>query len=637
MLAALSNLCNLEIYVRYVDQSEFVEYCLISNITEEIINMERKKWMNVDRFTAGAKLNELKSRALSVSVTAFTWSHLFKIGNLEVCVLLVGHMNGDITVWKINSHPINSKEPTKPHYLGKYSTHLKKITTMYWHQTTEFGGGLCFADLDGKMSILHVSQLNQEEANMDKELSFWGEADKVLVERITVMIYDNRTYILMVKRNHLIIYGISDSGNVFGQNIRNVGNLYIAGIYHFNNIILAMTMSGLIKEYTLSVSGERITLEEKTIPLKVDMSRQRIHGFFFSKNMVLFGLLAYPCQLSSFRKSKSFVNIFLFHNSLINPFQVLWHNESGSLRDYWDCFEALRLICLKDKRFPWLGLPHDLNYDDLSLLQLKTLRLLARLSEMVFNLVPVIRKYDIKPYIILHYLVQIKLIVNRMNKLFELRNSGENLSVFQMRSIDVQNFFLKEMVVKNILAKANVGKNFVSEIRHVMSIANELRYPPMIIGPLCLPPHADTRCSVSMMPILLVPVYKCPFCKVFAHEEIAKEEDVMMCPYCDVPMEKRDRNEIEECLKQAQKDYNLDSEEVKSVCFDDCLKEDISFSDVEENTSEYVIFSDSEDESNEKESKLRTLYLRMRDMSLEDIIQCDSECDEENNCLYSDF
>lgn len=139
-----------------------------------------------------------------------------------------------------------------------------------------------------------------------------------------------------------------------------------------------------------------------------------------------------------------------------------------------------RLLCLKDKRFPWLGIPPDLDYDNLSLLQLKTLRWLAKLSELVFSMVPVVKNYDIKPYIILHYLVQIKLIVKRLNSLLHLKQSGVELSVFQMHSIDIQNFFLKEMVVKNILAKANVGTNFISQIKQVMRVANELQYPTML-------------------------------------------------------------------------------------------------------------------------------------------------------------
>ncbi|KAJ8985117.1 hypothetical protein NQ317_012767 [Molorchus minor] len=119
------------------------------------------------------------------------------------------------------------------------------------------------------------------------------------------------------------------------------------------------------------------------------------------------------------------------------------------------------------------------------------------------------------------------------------------------------------------------------------------------------------------MPIFLVPTYKCPFCKVLAHKEIEKEEDVIYCPYCDVPMEVRDVNE--NVLKDSRE------EEVKSVCFDDCLKDDSGSSDIEENISDFVILSDSEDESNESGNRLRTLYARMADMSLEEIIRTESE------------
>lgn len=138
------------------------------------------------------------------------------------------------------------------------------------------------------------------------------------------------------------------------------------------------------------------------------------------------------------------------------------------------------MICLKEKRFPWIGLPSNLNHDDLSLLQLKTLRLIAKLSENVFSVVPRVQYYNIKPFILLHYLLEIKLIIARMKKLFSLKSSGKELSLFQMRSLDIQNFFLKEMVLKNILPKVNVGLNVVKELTEVMEIANELHYPDMM-------------------------------------------------------------------------------------------------------------------------------------------------------------
>lgn len=142
--------------------------------------------------------------------------------------------------------------------------------------------------------------------------------------------------------------------------------------------------------------------------------------------------------------------------------------------------QFFRLICLKEKRFPWIGLPSDLNHDDLSLLQLKTLRIIAKLSENVFNVVPRVQHYNIKPFILLHYLVEIKLVMARMKKLFSLVSNGKELSLFQMRSLDIQNFFLKEMVLKNVLPKMNVGSKIVSEMAEVIEIANELEYPDMM-------------------------------------------------------------------------------------------------------------------------------------------------------------
>ncbi|KAG5871674.1 hypothetical protein JTB14_007357 [Gonioctena quinquepunctata] len=477
VLAVLTNLHSLEVYMKYLDENEVTQYRLISNISQEIIDVERSKWVNPTKFAIRNKLDEFKKRVASVAPTAFTWSHLLKRGGKQYSVIFVSVLNGDITSWAILEKDMNPEVILKPLYLGRYRTLLGRITTMYWHETNEYEGALFYANSDGRMNVLHVSNLDQNEVKFDEERLLWTEPDKVAIEKITVMIHDSKTFIVAAKQRVLIIYGVNENGDFFDCKCASIDNYYITGIHHFDNIILALSLTGTLTQLTVSVEENVILLDEKVIPLKFDTIKYRTHGFFFTKNMVMFGLLAHPWKLKSFGKSRSYVNVFVYNNCSKKPIDIVWNNDSGSLRDYWDCFEAMRLNCLKEKRFPWLGLPLDLNYDTLPLFKLKTLRCIAKLSEMVFNIVPVVENYNMKPFILLHYLVEIKLVVNRMKRLLNLLSSGKEISEFQRHSIFIQNFFLKEMVVKNILAKANVGMTFIEDITSVMEVANELSYP----------------------------------------------------------------------------------------------------------------------------------------------------------------
>ncbi|VEN37981.1 unnamed protein product [Callosobruchus maculatus] len=384
-------------------------------------------------------------------------------------------MNGDITVWSIPEKAISGQD-WKPHMLSRYSSQLDRIVTMYWHHTSEFGGGLCFADIAGKMNVVHISNLNKDAVNIDEETSFWSEADKVVIDKITVMEHDNYTFILAVKQRIILIFGLNKNGEVFGQKACYVDDVYITGLHHIGNTIHVLTLPGIFTELTLTVQDEKINVSETKIPLKFDVKKYRTHGYFFSKNLALLGLLGQQWDHEIGKKSGKDALVFIFQNQEMKPIDLLWNNTTGSLKGHWDCLEVLRIVCIKEKRFPWLGISSDLNYDTLSVYHLKLLRQLARISEMVINFVPVIKNYDIKPFIIIHYLLQIKLVVHRMKKLFKKKD----LSLFQRRSIDVQNFFLKEMVAKNILPKANVGKTFIEDMRCVMEVANELRYPDMI-------------------------------------------------------------------------------------------------------------------------------------------------------------
>ncbi|CAH2011790.1 unnamed protein product [Acanthoscelides obtectus] len=472
ILAVLNSVYSLELYVRYVNKNEIVEYVTISNILEEVINEAKQKWESANRFSIEIKLRQFKNRIQFVSITGFTWGHKFKIGSIQHCTLFVGHMNGDITVWSVPEKLVSGQN-WKPQILCRYATGLERIVTLHWHQTSEFGGGLCFADVSGRMKVVHITNLNKPVANVDNETIFWNEPDKVAIDKITVMEHDSYTFILAVKQRIILIFGLDKNGDVFGQKACYVDDVYITGLHHTGNTIYVLTLPGIFTELTLTVQDEKIKVTDKKISLKFDMKKYRTHGCFFSKNFAFFGLLCQQWAQDGSRVRAIEAEVIVFQNLEMKLIDSLWNNPSESLRDYWDCLEVLRITCIREKRFPWLGISPDLNYDKLSIYHLKLLRQLAKLSEMVFNFVPVVKNYDIKPFILTHYLLQIKLVVQRLKRLL----AQKDLSVYQMRSIDVQNFFLKEMIAKNILAKSNVGKTFIDDIRSVMEVANEMRYP----------------------------------------------------------------------------------------------------------------------------------------------------------------
>lgn len=48
-------------------------------------------------------------------------------------------LNGDITAWRVEEISDVFKGKVKPHFLGRYSTKLKRISSIHWHPTSEFG------------------------------------------------------------------------------------------------------------------------------------------------------------------------------------------------------------------------------------------------------------------------------------------------------------------------------------------------------------------------------------------------------------------------------------------------------------------------------------------------------------------
>lgn len=191
-------------------------------------------------------------------------------------------------------------------------------------------------------------------------MTIWTQEDKILVDKIAVITHENRTYILIVKQNVLIIFGINQEGIIFDQKVEYVEEYYITGnysisfknihhnpneflgLYHHNNVVIALSLTGNMTQFTISGKRSDIVITRKKIPIKADIQQYRTHGFFFSSNMVFCGIVLFPKSLQQFSTLRTNIFLYIFNNSYLNPLEILWKNSTGSLRGFWDCFEALR-------------------------------------------------------------------------------------------------------------------------------------------------------------------------------------------------------------------------------------------------------------------------------------------------------
>ncbi|KAK9878007.1 hypothetical protein WA026_020219 [Henosepilachna vigintioctopunctata] len=162
-----------------------------------------------------------------------------------------------------------------------------------------------------------------------------------------------------------------------------------------------------------------------------------------------------------------------------------------------------------------------------------------------------------------------------------------------------------------------------------------------------------------MMQIFLIPGFKCCFCKCVAHPEIAKEMDVVTCPYCDIPMdqvyscEKFESilNKVDDRLKEKleyvfQKDV---PEKPLIKVPEDSNIEQISLEHMDDSDVNYLALTDSEDEESatEKINFIRSKFFdsmntssppvrRSEDLDLANSsIPSESEVHVEENSDYS--
>ncbi|KAK9878008.1 hypothetical protein WA026_020220 [Henosepilachna vigintioctopunctata] len=480
VLAVLSNCYGLSIFVNQFNEGEIEQYKCVTNVTKCIVEHNSKKWSNITNVSVDIRTIEWSSRAASSSPIAFVWSHIINTSEEIYAILFVAHPNGSISAWKFNRRNESETDLSDLKFVGKCFTSLENITSMHWKQTKSDGGALCYGNSGGKLAVIVSSNLSQDEILFKDEVIFYDENDQKRVNRIIIIEDSGYTYLIGAKEEFLVVFAIDDTGCVLDETMMDLGNLSITGLCQYKDNILLVLTCGLLKKVTLSIKEGCLNIEEELVSLKLDFTKFKTYGFIISENKVYFGILVYPCRLKDITRDPTPSRFVIYSDTSISPFSTIMSNTDKPLEKYWDCFEILRLISYKEKKFPWNGLDKDIDYDNLTLSQLKSLRWIAKLSEKVYSVIPSITEYNIKPYILLHYMVTIKLTLKRMKKLLRIIATGRKLSDFQMRSLDIQNLFLKELVVMKILEKAKVGEKFIDELIEVMEKANELEYPDMI-------------------------------------------------------------------------------------------------------------------------------------------------------------
>lgn len=117
---------------------------------------------------------------------------------------------------------------------------------MYIFNTYFSGGGLSFGDVQGRFSILSISQLNLEKAILDKEFGLWTQEDNILVDKLTVLTHEKHTYILATKQNVLLIFGMNEQGIIFDQKAEYVEEYYITGYYYIYFLYITFTVCTIL-------------------------------------------------------------------------------------------------------------------------------------------------------------------------------------------------------------------------------------------------------------------------------------------------------------------------------------------------------------------------------------------------------
>ncbi|KAK4877725.1 hypothetical protein RN001_010231 [Aquatica leii] len=484
VLGVLSHTGSVSLFVDTLNEVEYENFIEVTNVSEICVDYVKSKMFG-DDFDSLPSNNfaELKRRVDIATSNTFAWSHLISENDKKFCLIIVGQLDGGLIVCRVNSMNLN-EVGCECEVIRYYQTGMKRLTAMHWQKANNNNGLLIVGDLEGRTKAISITNIVWDSVEFESETWLWDQLDNIRIEHFKVIVYENNIYVFIVKGTDLLICLINQVGKILDIHPHQIGNLQITGIEHYEkNIILVLTYTGVLKEVRFSCKNDKIHLDHRNIYIDFKWWAYRTHGLIISRNKVFIGVLVSLSKLTNIKKRKDHVRFLIFMNTAKNPLQTLLHNNSNLLTMYWDCLEVLRLNALLQKTLTTDELPQELDYDKLSLVQLKTCFWLAKSSEMMHDKTQLYRKVSVIKFDEVKYILKIKLAIQHAHYLLQCLASGDNLSEFHMQSLDIINMFLKETILDGIIHKLGLGKVTIDELYDVIIVANELQYPP---PPKCL-------------------------------------------------------------------------------------------------------------------------------------------------------
>ncbi|XP_017777021.1 PREDICTED: uncharacterized protein LOC108563002 isoform X1 [Nicrophorus vespilloides] len=542
VIATLNETGSLDLYTRIVKCNTNEVYYHLQNVTSIHIDIFKKDWStDINENNAKHVLEDMKFRLDLHTPTAFIWSHSFNVNATKFCNLIVAQRNGTIIFWKFMHLSIESYKLAKVNFMHQHDTHLRDISAMHWIDSIDNSGFLVIGSISGNVMVYPVFQVSETTVKVSNGITL-NSADNIKVDHIFSSVQENALFIYVIKQEVMVIYYLKD-GSLKDSCFYYIGNLSVNGIQkQLDNSILICSQTGTFKEIIIGAcEDDKIIVHWRHIYININWSNKKPVGFFSSRNNTIMTLITDYCKLNNFKEQKDKVNFYYYLNKGVNAVDLLFNNKTNSLKNYHDCLEAVRVDNLISKDLIFNKIPFELNYDNLSLLQLKTFLYISKTDDYIYQQLDNVPSDNMKDSNDIFTMIQIKLAIYFIQLILRQIDSDKKISEFKLQSMHILYSYLKEIVISDNIPKLDLGPNVIDEVLDIVSRCENISMQNSVVclicgedilGSFCVKTHFDNRCLISMMQIA-IPKYMCPCCKHYVAEEAIIEFQVSLCPLCD--------------------------------------------------------------------------------------------------------
>lgn len=542
---------------------------LVIDVSESWAAVCRLGW-ETGALSQEEQYKELCRREAQLRVVAIAWSGLRGRPSGQHCLLAAAHRDGVVSFWQV---PVVRFRPVASaggdvgdvsdvstvtaglSFTVDTGTALGPgrplITELHWMSLGT--DHILVGDSSGRVRMWDTSAAQQGQQGQHDGLDIYPTADRIKVTKLLDSALPggrSERLVVILKCSYLVVALIDETGHTLTTAVKDFKHVALTGVVLTKpGSMVLSAREGAFYLVECSVVDEGLRTAVTAVPTSLTFTNSSCFGLAASNHRLIWAVAASVSKMYDHLVVKQPTTFYFM--TIIDPCTsgpMLVNNESLSLTRHLDCLEILRIQCQRQGLRP----PIDAAVERLDPLTNYQLRLSLWLTSIALTINNDMEEDQTR---------RLRDLYNRMRQLLFARNACDRLNQIlssvmsrgateeELSSVNLLRTWMVAftqtpvaaqhwtLTCERVAATLGGSQGLDELIKETCQICESEVENTWIQGEqwmfaTCTRGHSVSRCSLSLLPCVTLPYYKCHTCRIPAHPDFVTDSSPL-CVFCD--------------------------------------------------------------------------------------------------------